>query len=49
VTTLKLTLAAIAEHHKIGQCFHCNDMYTNDYREVCKQLFVIEVFIDDDN
>jgi predicted aspartyl protease len=49
VSTLKLTPAAIAERRKIGQCFHCSDMYTNGHREVCKQLFVIEVLVDDDH
>jgi hypothetical protein len=48
VSTLKLTPAAIVERRKIGQCFHCNDMYNNGHREVCKQLFVIEVLVDDD-
>jgi hypothetical protein len=42
-TTLKLTPAAIVEWLKIGQCFHCNDMYTDGHHDVCKQLFVIEV------
>jgi hypothetical protein len=46
-TTLKLTPAAIAERHKIEQCFHYNDMYTNSHRDVCKQLFVIEVLVAD--
>jgi hypothetical protein len=48
-TTLKLTLAAFAERRKIGQCFHCNDMYTDDHRDVCMQLFFIEVLVADDN
>jgi hypothetical protein len=47
--TLKLTPAAIAERCKIGQCFHCNDMYTNGHRDVCKQLFVMEVLVATDD
>jgi hypothetical protein len=49
VSTLKLTPTAIAEQCKIGQCFHYNDMYTNGHQEVFKQLFVIEVLIDEDD
>jgi hypothetical protein len=49
MSTLKLTPAAIAERRKNGQCFHCSDMYTNGHREVCKQLFIIEVLVDDDH
>jgi hypothetical protein len=46
-TSLKLSPAAIAEHKKTGKCFHCNDLYVHDHKEVCKHLFIIEVLGDD--
>jgi hypothetical protein len=47
-TSLKLSLAAIAEQKKTDQCFHCNDLYVHGHREVCKHLFIIEVLGDDE-
>jgi hypothetical protein len=46
--TKKLSLAKIAERRHKGQCFHCDDLFTNAHRDVCKQLFVIELFDDTD-
>jgi hypothetical protein len=43
-----LTPAEVAQRHKDGQCFHCNEFFTNGHKEVCKQLFCIEVTKDDD-
>jgi hypothetical protein len=34
--TLQQTLAEIAQRRKDGHCFHCHDMFTNDYKKVCK-------------
>jgi hypothetical protein len=39
----KLSPAEIAEHRKTGHCFHCDDLFTHGHKQVCKQLFVIEV------
>jgi hypothetical protein len=45
----KLTPADIAERRKTDQCFHCDDMFTNGHKLVCKHLFIIEVVKGDDN
>jgi hypothetical protein len=42
------TPVEVAQHRKDGQCFHCNEFFTNGHKEVCKQLFCIEVTEDDD-
>jgi hypothetical protein len=44
----QLTPVKVAQRHKDGQCFHCNEFFTNEHKEVCKQLFCIEVIEDDD-
>jgi hypothetical protein len=43
----RLTPVEVAQHRKDGQCFHCNEFFTNGHK-VCKQLFCIEVTEDDD-
>jgi hypothetical protein len=43
----RLTPAEVAQRHKDGQCFHCDEFFTNGHKQVCKQLFCIEV-VDDD-
>jgi hypothetical protein len=45
--TLKLSLAEIADRRTKGQCFHCNDQFTNGHRQICKQLFIIEVLFEE--
>jgi hypothetical protein len=44
----RLTPAEVAQHRKDGQCFHCDAFLTNGHKQVCKQLFCIEVIEDDD-
>jgi hypothetical protein len=39
----KLTPVVIAERRKTGQCFHCDNMFTNDHKLVYNHLIVIEV------
>jgi hypothetical protein len=43
----RLTPVEVAQHRKDGQCFHCNEFFTNGHK-VCKQLFCIKVTEDDD-
>jgi hypothetical protein len=31
-TTIQLTLSEIAQHHKDGKCFHCNEFFTNGHK-----------------
>jgi hypothetical protein len=33
----------IAQHQKDGQCFHYDEFFTNKHKQVCKQIFYIEV------
>jgi hypothetical protein len=42
-----LTPAEMVQRRKDGQCFHCDEFFTNDHKEVCKHLFCIEVVEDD--
>jgi hypothetical protein len=44
----RLTPAEVAQRRKDGQCFHCNEFFTNGHKAVCKQLFCIEVIEADD-
>jgi hypothetical protein len=39
----KLSPAEIVEHHTTCHFFHCDDLFTHGHKQVCKQLFVIEV------
>jgi hypothetical protein len=32
-----------------GQCFHCNDQFTNGHKQICKQLFIIEVLFEEED
>jgi hypothetical protein len=34
------------QHRKDGQCFHCDQFFTNGHKLVCKHLFTIEVLDD---
>jgi hypothetical protein len=38
-----LSHVEIVERRKTGHCFHCHDLFTHGHKQVCKQLFVIEV------
>jgi hypothetical protein len=31
-----LTIAEVAQRCKDGQCFHCNEFFTNGHKAVCK-------------
>jgi hypothetical protein len=42
-TIKRLSSAEIAKHRKDGQCFHCDEFFTNGHKQVCKQLFCIQV------
>ncbi|MEJ2003071.1 MAG: retropepsin-like aspartic protease [Maritimibacter sp.] len=46
-STIRLTLAEIAQRRKDGKCFCCDEFFTNGHKAVCKQLFSIEVLDDD--
>jgi hypothetical protein len=35
------------QRRKEGKCFHCDDLFSNGHKFVCKQLFVIEVILAD--
>jgi hypothetical protein len=44
VTSVKLLKPVeIAQHQKDGQCFHYDEFFTNEHKQVCKQIFCIEV------
>jgi hypothetical protein len=44
---IRLTPTEIAQRRKDGKCFRCDELFTNGHKEVCKQLFSIEV-VDED-
>jgi hypothetical protein len=46
-SVLKLTPTKVAEHRRKNQCFHCNDQYVYDHKELSKHLFTIEVVVDE--
>jgi hypothetical protein len=48
-TVMCLTSAVIAHRQKDGKCFHCNDFFVQGHKKQCKQLFVIEVVVEDSN
>jgi hypothetical protein len=37
----------VAERRRKNQCFHCNNLYSYDHKEQCKQLFIIEVIVEE--
>jgi hypothetical protein len=37
----------IAERRLKGMCFHCDDVFSQGHKQVCKQLFMIEAICDD--
>jgi hypothetical protein len=45
----RLSSAEITQRRKDGQCFHCDEFFTNGHKLVCKQLFTIEVLEEDDD
>jgi hypothetical protein len=45
--TIRLTPSEIEQHKKDGKCLYCNELFTDGYKLICKQLFSIEV-VDDD-
>jgi hypothetical protein len=45
----RLTTAEITERRKDGCCFHCDELFTNGHKLVCKQLFIIELIHDDES
>jgi hypothetical protein len=46
-TVLRLAPAKIAQWRKDGKCFHCNDLFVQGHKKQCKQLFVIEVLVEE--
>jgi hypothetical protein len=38
-----LSPVEIAQRHKDNKCLHCDEFFTNDHKQQCKQLLVIEV------
>jgi hypothetical protein len=46
--TLKLSSTKIADRWAKGQCSHCNELFTNGHKQLCKQLFIIEVLFDEE-
>jgi hypothetical protein len=40
-------LAEVAQRNKDEQCFHYDEFFTQGHKQVCKQLFCIEVDDDD--
>jgi hypothetical protein len=47
--TLKLSPAEIVDRRTKGQCFHCNDQFTNGHRQSCKQLFAVAVLFEEED
>jgi hypothetical protein len=45
----RLTTAEITERRKDGCCFHCDELFINGHKLVCKQLFIIELIHDDES
>jgi hypothetical protein len=43
----QLTPAEVAQRNKDEQCFHYDEFFTQGHKQVCKQLFCIEVDDDD--
>jgi hypothetical protein len=41
--TIRLTPAEIAQRHTDNKCFHCDELFTNGHKLICKQHFSIEV------
>jgi hypothetical protein len=39
----------IAQCRKDGQCFHCDEFFTNGHKQVGKQIFCIEVLEENDD
>jgi hypothetical protein len=44
-----LTPMEIAQCRKDGQCFHCDEFFTNGHKQVGKQIFCIEVLEENDD
>jgi hypothetical protein len=42
-SSVRLSLSEIAQRRKDGKCFKCDEIFTPDHYEHCKQLFIIEV------
>jgi hypothetical protein len=47
-TTKRLSPVEITERQHKGQCFMCDELYTPGHRDVCKQLYMIEIIFDSD-
>jgi hypothetical protein len=39
-------LSVISERRKNGQCCHCDSMFTQGRKQVCKQLFIVKAIYD---
>jgi hypothetical protein len=42
-SSVRLSPSEIAQRHKGGKCFKCDELFTPDHRKHCKQLFTIEI------
>jgi hypothetical protein len=47
-TTIRRSPSEIAQRRKEDKCFHCDDFFTQGHKQLCKQLFSIEVVEDSD-
>jgi hypothetical protein len=47
-TVKRLSPAEIAQRRKDKQCFHCDEFFTQGHKQVCKQLFCIQVLDNDE-
>jgi hypothetical protein len=45
-SSIRLSLSEIAQCHKDGKCFKCDELFTPGHRQQCKWLLIIEV-VDD--
>jgi hypothetical protein len=48
-TVVRLMPSEIMQQHKDGKCFHYDEFVVQGHKKQCKQLFVIEVVVDDIN
>jgi hypothetical protein len=46
-TVLRFMPAKIAQRRKDNKCFHCDEFFTPEHKQHCKQLFVMEVIQED--
>jgi hypothetical protein len=47
-SSIRLSLSEIAQRHKDGKCFKCDELFTPGHRQQCKWLLIIEVVDDEE-